>query len=303
MIGKGRSISHLKSSINYVLEREGAEILDKNIVSEKAKEVVEEFKLFQRMNDRCERNVFSFVISPTIEDGKRLSNDNLENITKSFLEKMRLDNHQYIAFVHKNTEHKHIHLYVNRIDYEGKAYNDQFVGKRSSQVAEVIAKEMGLGIAKEVQQARERERTFQHPELEKIKELAKATLREREINSVAKFVARFNKIGVESGFRAEAYHNKGGAFQGLRFYSGQHKFKASQIDRSLSKQNIEYYFEKMNSNRKVKKPGEIHKTSMSFDMLGLLGSIMSGGVNANRVTEREAGKEKEEKESGFEIGI
>lgn len=308
MIAKGKSISHLKASINYVLGREGAEVLDKNIVSQTAAGVVNEFKVFQQMNDRCERNIFSFVISPTISDGKRLSNDELEKINKSFLEKMDLVNHQYIAFVHKNTEHKHIHLYVNRIGYDGKAYNDTFVGKRSSQVAEMIAKEMGLKPAREIQQVRERARVFQNPEIDKIKELAKSALREKGVNSVSKFVAVFNEIGFESGFVAEAYHNKAGSFQGLRFYAGEHKFKASQIDRYLSKQNIEYYFEKMNSKRIEEKPKGVERPSMASESLNLVSSILHTGLNANRVVGKEKesdeeDKEKKEKVSGFEMGM
>lgn len=102
-------------------------MLDKDIVSENPKEVAKEFKAFQNINQRCERNSFSFVISPTVKDGKNLSEEQLRYINTSFLRKMELENHQYIAFVHQNTAHKHIHLYVNRIDYQGKAYNDRFI--------------------------------------------------------------------------------------------------------------------------------------------------------------------------------
>jgi len=41
----------------------------------------------------------------------------------------------------------------------------------------------------------------------------------------------------------EAYHNEQGNFQGLRFFAGEHKFKASEIDRSLSKHNLEHTLE------------------------------------------------------------
>ena len=244
MIAKGKSISHLSASIQYALRREEAVILDKNIVAETPGEVAKEFKLFQDLNQRCERNSFSFVLSPTIQDGQKLSHEQLENINKSFLEKMNFQDHQYIAFVHKNTPHKHIHLYVNRIDYYGKAYNDRFISNRASQVAGVIAKDMGLVTAREVQQIRQQEKQIKHPEMESIKQLAQATLVQRGVNSISKFVNSFNEAGVEARLRAEAYHNKQDVFQGLRFYAGELKFKASDIDRSLSKQNLENTLEK-----------------------------------------------------------
>ena len=40
------------------------------------------------------------------------------------MKEMNLGERQAIAFVHQDKEHKHIHLYVNRIDFNGKAYND-----------------------------------------------------------------------------------------------------------------------------------------------------------------------------------
>jgi hypothetical protein len=239
MIAKGKSIRHLSASINYALSREKAVVLDKNIVSETPSEVAKEFKLFQDFNQRCERNSFSFVISPTIEDGRKLSQEQLTTINQSFLKDMKLQDHQYIAFVHSNTEHKHIHLYVNRINYSGKAYDDQFISNRSAHVAEGIAQNMGLQTAKEVQQLRRRERQIERPEVESIKHLAQASLQKQEVNTVDQFVSAFNQAGAKEGLRAEAYKNKQGNFQGLRFYAEEEKFKASQIDRSLSKQQLE----------------------------------------------------------------
>jgi hypothetical protein len=307
MIAKGKSISHLSASIQYALRREEAVILDKNIVSETPHQVAKEFKLFQQLNQRCERNSFSFVLSPTINDGKKLSSEQLETINKAFLEKMNLQDHQYIAFVHKNTAHKHIHLYVNRIDYTGKAYDDQFISNRSAHVAEGIAKDMGLKTAKEVQQGRSKERHVEHPEMEYIKELAKATLAQQGVNSVSKFVNSFNQAGFEAGLRAEAYNNKNGSFQGLRFYAGEHRFKASQIDRSLSKQNIENHFQQITSSIKKEKYLEVNGSSMPSRSINLLPSIMIASLSANRIVEwdedeNEEKKKKLKKKRGFGMG-
>ena len=244
MIAKGKSISHLGASINYALCKEQATVLDKNIVAEAPYKVDKEFKLFQTFNGRCERNSLSFVLSPTIEDGQALSQEKLAKINKAFLKQMKLEHHQYIAFVHDNTAHKHIHLYVNRTDYQGKAYNDQFISNRAARAAEGIAKEMGLQTAKEVQQLKHRARQVAHPELAHIKHLAHTTLQQQEVNTVGKFVHAFNAAGTPAGLRAAAYNNKQGQFQGMRFYAGAQKFKASEIDRSLSKQQLTHRLEK-----------------------------------------------------------
>jgi hypothetical protein len=242
-----------------------------------------------------------------------VSLEQLETINKSFLEKMNLAHHQYIAFVHQNTAHKHIHLYVNRIDYTGKAYDDQFISNRSAHLAESIAKDMGLKTAKQIQQGKSKQRELEHPEIHSIKELAKATLREPGVNSIPNFVAAFNQAGSQAGFHAEAYLNKQGAFQGLRFYAGEHKFKASEIDRSLSKQNIENHFEhiqQISYSRKKENYLQVNGPSMASVTLDLLTSLMSTGVNTNRYTAIQPDDENEEenerklqKKRGFAMGM
>lgn len=239
MIAKGKSIRHLGASINYAISKEESVVLDKNIVAETPKEVAQEFQAFQERNHRCERNSLSFVISPTVQDGKEMNEDHLRSINAAFLSKMGLEQHQYIAFVHKNTPHKHIHLYVNRIDYQGKAYNDQFVSNRCAHVAEGIAKDRGLETAKEAKRSRLMEKRMRSPEMADIKQLADRTLKQKGIGSVDKFVSTFNSAGASLGLRSEAYNNKSGAFSGLRFYVGDKKFKASEVDRSLAKQQLE----------------------------------------------------------------
>ena len=97
MIARGKSIRHLSASINYALSREQATVLDKNIVAETPQDVAKEFKTFQDSTQRCERNSFAFVMSPTVKDGKNLSEEQLRYINTEFLKKMKLDQHQYMS--------------------------------------------------------------------------------------------------------------------------------------------------------------------------------------------------------------
>lgn len=68
-------------------------------------------------------------------------------------------------------------------------------------------------------------------------------------------MSAFNESGAEEGLRAEAYNNKKGQFQGMRFYAGEEKFKASEIDRSLSKQQLEHRLEEQVGLEKKKSRG------------------------------------------------
>lgn len=239
MIGKGKAISHTKASIEYGWNQEkDAEIVFKQqLAGENPKEVTEEFKIIQSMNDNCERNTFSFVISPTIEDGKKLNTDRLNKITNEFIKDMKLESHQAIAFVHNDKDHKHIHLYVNRIDFNGKAYNDSFIGKRSQKSAERVAEKMQLQTVKKVKEQK----------LEQVKDIRKFIKDKHELSFNSFHPEKFQKyIDKMEEFNIKVnpvINKKSNKIQGFRYQFKHTNLKGSEVHRSMSinKLNINYY--------------------------------------------------------------
>ena len=80
MIGKAKSISHVSNAINYAQNKIKALEIDRNkVIGETGKEIAKEFRVFQNLNSRCNRNSFSFVLSPSIQDGTELTFPNLDS--------------------------------------------------------------------------------------------------------------------------------------------------------------------------------------------------------------------------------
>ena len=97
MIGKAKSISHVSNAINYAKNKKGAlEINRHNVAGETGKEIAKEFRVFQNLNARCERNSFSIVLSPSIPDGIKLTHADFAKLAGDFLERMKLKEQQYI---------------------------------------------------------------------------------------------------------------------------------------------------------------------------------------------------------------
>ncbi|MEM8937932.1 MAG: relaxase/mobilization nuclease domain-containing protein [Bacteroidota bacterium] len=229
MIGKGKSISHTRASIGYGWNQEkNAEVVFRqHLVGDNPTEITQEFQRIQQMNNDCKRNTLSFVISPTIKDGKKLKAKELERVTKEFIEKMKLTERQAIAFVHCDKEHTHIHLYVNRIDFKGVAYNDSFIGKRSQQAAEKVAEQLRLTTVKQVQF----ERDFQTKELRnEIKRRHELTLKHQKPENYQQYLDGMKANGVE----VRPSINRQGQLQGFRFHFQGHSFKGSEINRNMS---------------------------------------------------------------------
>ena len=241
MIGKGKSISHTKASIGYGWNQEkNAEIVhSQHLAGQTPKEITGEFKIIQEQNTRCKNNTLSFVLSPTIEDGKNLSQKKLKELTKRFIEQLNLKNNQAIAFVHRDKLHVHIHLYVNRIGFDGKAYKDNFIGKRSQQAAHEVAKEMGLTTVKDVQQEKQNELKQLRREIKQFHEKVMTENKPKDFDQYIKYMKKYDVNVIPS-------INKSNKLQGFRFeYKGQN-LKGSEVHRSMSINNMAPHLSKNN---------------------------------------------------------
>jgi len=233
MIGKGKSISHTRACMSYGWNQEkDAEIgLKEYLHGDTPAEITKEFKMLQDQNHNCTKNTLSFIISPTIEDGKRLEPKDLNEITKRFINEMKLGERQSIAFVHKDKEHSHIHLYVNRIDFRGVAFNDSFIGKRSQLAAEKVAEQMGLTTVKQVQFEKE----FNLREIRsEIKRRHDLTMKQFKPRSFDDYVKTMQVNGV----KVIPTINNQNKLQGFRFEFNGHNLKGSEIHRNMSVGNI-----------------------------------------------------------------
>jgi hypothetical protein len=233
MIGKGKAISHTSASIAYGWNQEkNAEIVFKqHLVGENPNEITKEFELVQAQNYHCKNNTFSFVISPTIEDGKKLKNKDLNTICTKFMDELNLKERQAIAFVHRDKSHVHIHLYVNRIDFKGVAFKDRLIGVRSQRAAEAVAEKMQLKTVRQVQFEKE----FNLKELrQEVQRRHNLTLKQFKPKSFEQYIDAMARNGV----KVIPSINKANKLQGFRFeYNGQN-LKGSEIHRTMTGSNI-----------------------------------------------------------------
>jgi hypothetical protein len=229
MIGKGKSISHTGASMNYGWnEEKNAEVIhSQHLAGENPQEITDEFKIIQSQNQRTRRNTLSFVLSPSIEDGKELSKQELKEITKKFIKAMGLKERQAIAFVHRDKSHTHIHLYVNRIGFDGKTYNDNFIGKRSQHKAYEVAKEMGMTNARDIQYQRLDQIKEIRKEIKQLHENIMKTDRPKNFDAYIKRMKEKNVKVIPS-------INKQEKLQGFRFEYKGHNLKGSEVHRSMS---------------------------------------------------------------------
>jgi len=148
------------------------------------------------------------------------------------LKNLGLNNNQYIAYVHQNTKTTHIHIISNRINEQGKALNDSYIGFKAQASAEEIAKSYGYKTAKEIRV--EKVNQFNSiPQNELKLEIYKAhNFSVKSSNNFQEYMQQMNS----KGFQIEPVINKGGKLQGFKIVDKvqMKSFKASEIHKNCS---------------------------------------------------------------------
>ena len=238
MIGKCKAIARGSTALDYIF-REGKpdyRLAFHNLCSREPKVVYEEMKVVSDYNSRCRNKFLRIEIGIAPQDEKKLPVSELMWIAHLFAKRMGLDNHQWVAVTHKDTDNRHIHIIANRISLYGEVYDTTFVSNRAARLAEEISREKGLTIAKEVKAERKHQKTKANPTREQTKQqvqqICYALLDKYKgtgITGHSMFLYELHKNGIS----IERMKNKQGKVYGLKFsYAGQ-SFKASEIGREF----------------------------------------------------------------------
>lgn len=248
MIGKCKAIAHGSNALEYIFRegKLGCRLAFHNLCSREPKTIYEEMKVVSDYNSRCRNKFLRIEIGIAPQDEKKLSVSELMRIAHLFAKRMGLDNHQWVAVTHKDTDNRHIHIIANRISLYGEVYDTTFVSNRAARVAEELSRKYGLTIAKEVRVEKAHQKAKANPTREQMKQqlqkICYALLNKYKgtgITGHSMFLYDLSKSGVT----IERLKNKQGKIYGLKFaYDGQ-TFKASEIGREFGYHSLQKNFE------------------------------------------------------------
>lgn len=234
MISKATSCPGGTALFNYVVnENKGYELLRNGLSGITPKELYTDMSILQQQNLRCTNNTISIVLSPTIKDSIGMSNGRLKELTQDFLKEMNLDpkTNQFIAFVHTEKNHKHVHLLLNRVKSDGSLIKDSFISKNAQTAAHKIAVKHCLTSARDLKEAKERKRKNSNKEIKNIIKKANYLV----IKTKPKNLEVYQKEMAKRGIQVLPTINKQGNIQGFRFIHDATgtNLKASEVDRNL----------------------------------------------------------------------
>lgn len=236
MVSKATATRGSAQAIDYMLNDKGqAEEIDRNLImGRNGDEILSEFREVQSMNSKCINNTYSIVLSPSNE--RDFANNELRELGREHLKNLGFDleKTQYIMSVHKSTDQPHVHIIANRIDINGNAHKDNYIGYRAQHSAEKIAKERGLTTAREIQQGKAL--SFE-PNVKMVRRDIKQAF---EASKNAKTYSEFKQSMQANGVKVVDVFNKGNQLQGFRYIHERTgiNLKASEVGKEFGAKDL-----------------------------------------------------------------
>ena len=91
---------------------------------------------------RTKKTVFHCSLNPHPDE--KLSEEQLVQIAKEYMEALGYGNQPYIVFKHNDIAREHIHIVSLRVDSRGQKINDRFEKRRSKKITDVLERKFGL---------------------------------------------------------------------------------------------------------------------------------------------------------------
>lgn len=230
---KGTSFS---GAIGYMLsKKEKAEILKAEGVRAEPTELSAKcFELQASMRPSVKKPVWHISLNFSQQDKEKLTNEKMVNIAETYMQKMGIQNTQYLIVRHHDREHPHIHLCINRIDNDGKLISDKNEKYRSTAVCKELTEKHGLYFASGKENVnRERLIGYDKTKYEIYDALKRAIPKSKTWEELRR---NLKKENVFFEFKTAGSTNK---IQGIIFEKDGTKINGSKVDRECSFSKID----------------------------------------------------------------
>ena len=250
-----------------------------NLCGETPKEIHEEMKLINDYNSCCKNKFLRIEIGIAPKDEPQMTFKTLNHLALLFAKQMGLDDHQWVAVTHKDTDNLHIHIIANRISLGGQVYDTTFISNRAARVAEELSRKHGLTIAKEVTTVRPHRKAQANPARERakqqVRDICYALLekhRGKGLSGHSMFLYELHRSGVT----IERMKNKQGKVYGLKFTYDGHSFKASEISREFGFRSLPKQFKSDNAQNLIipSSHSSMRSTKDSTSIVQVTGSVL-----------------------------
>ncbi len=247
MIGKVITGKSFGGCLRYVVQKQEAEILyAEGIRTERLNQTIRDFDMQRKINPDLGKAVGHIALSWSANDQSKLNNEMMIEVAREYLERMKIQNTQFLIVKHQDKNHPHVHIVYNRINNEGKTIPDAFQHKRNTSICKELTSKYGFYLAKDKAQVNRQqlkgEDRVKYELFDKIKSV------QAQANCLDHLKLLLARQGIEMLYKYKGNSNE---IQGVTFKKEEYSFKGSDIDRALSYGNLKKAFEQVDQQQKT----------------------------------------------------
>nr|WP_308533167.1 conjugal transfer protein MobB [uncultured Prevotella sp.] len=151
MIAKISATENLGGAIGYNFKKvekgEASILLATELYQDKEgtytmEDVLADMEALIPKNCRTKKMVFHCSLNPHPDE--KLSDEQLTQIAKEYMEELGYGKQPYIVFKHNDIAREHIHIVSLRVDSKGRKINDKYEGRRSKKITDALEKKYNL---------------------------------------------------------------------------------------------------------------------------------------------------------------
>lgn len=227
--------SGFKGVINYVLDKKEAQYLaSKGLRTADKGSMVSSFITQSKLNPIA-KPVAHISLDFSVQDKEKLTDSKMIEIAQEYMAKMGYANTQVLMVRHHDREHPHLHLVLNRIDFNGKRISDQNERFRSTQVCKELTLKHGLYMSSGKENVKRHR--LRDPDATKY-QIYDALVKNVPLSaSWGELERRLKAEGIEVGFKAKGSTS---LIEGVRFTANDLTFNGSKVDKQFSYSKIDF---------------------------------------------------------------
>lgn len=261
------------NAVNYVLNRDEASIIATKGVRNIDKDaIIRSFKTQAKLG-RIAKSVAHISLDFSAQDREKMTDQKMIEVAQEYMKKMGYGNTQVLMVRHTDRDHPHVHLIMNRIDFDGKRISDQNEKIRNVKICRELTVKHGLYISSGKENVK-RER-LREPDATKYRIYDALVKHVPQSRSWEELQRRLKTEGIEVGFKTKGSTSQ---VEGVRFTMSNLSFNGSKVDRQFSYSKIDFALRQNNRAEQQNLPPvqqsphlpEHHERSTVGDSIGSL---------------------------------
>ena len=232
MIGGITKGSCFSGCVEYALalkekNKEARLLYSEGLFTDTPKDIIDGFECQRHLNSRVQHWCGHISLSYSPKDAERMDDDFMVKLALEYMDKMGIQNTQFIIVRHLDKEHPHCHIVYNRVDNDGKCVSDSFEYYRNNEICDEMKKKYGLTYGENKDNVKTQSLKGRPKIRQEIYLAIQAAKRS------AKDWTTFQRELAQKGVTVRKKFRRGSTeVDGLSYFKDGQKFKASQVDRN-----------------------------------------------------------------------